>query len=66
MRGIDLFQLALNLKPPWEIVSVDFVEHDGKPDAVEESCCDMSPAFISGIGQYLPKSQITLDKFHVM
>ena len=46
--------------------SEDFAEHDGKPDAVEESCCDMSPAFISGIGQYLPKSQITFDKFHVM
>ncbi|WP_459919109.1 transposase, partial [Desulfocicer niacini] len=47
-------------------VSEDFAEHDGKPDAVEESCCDMSPAFISGIGQYLPKSQITFDKLHVM
>ena len=46
--------------------SENFAEHDGKPDAVEESCCDMSPAFISGIGQYLPKSQITFDKFHVM
>ncbi|GAB6147324.1 ISL3-like element ISMac21 family transposase [Desulfocicer niacini] len=46
--------------------SEDFAEHDGKPDAVEESCCDMSPAFVSGIGQYLPKSQITFDKFHVM
>ena len=24
MRDIDLFQLALNLTPPWEVVSVDF------------------------------------------
>ena len=88
MRDIDLFQLALNLTAPREVVSVDFdadkkrldilldfpkgrvsedfAENDGRPDAVEESCCDMSPAFISGIGQYLPKSQITFDKFHVM
>lgn len=33
---------------------------------IEEVCCDMSPAFISGVEAYLPDAQITFDKFHVM
>ena len=36
------------------------------PDSIEEVCCDMSPAFIKGIGEQLPKAHITFDKFHVM
>ncbi|MNB87626.1 Transposase [compost metagenome] len=35
-------------------------------DAIQEVCCDMSPAFISGIQEYFPKAEITFDKFHVM
>jgi transposase len=35
-------------------------------DAIQEICCDMSPAFISGIQEYFPKAEITFDKFHVM
>jgi transposase len=35
-------------------------------DAVQEVCCDMSPAFIRGIEEYFPKAEITFDKFHVM
>ncbi len=27
---------------------------------------DMSPAFIKGVGKYLPEAEITFDKFHVM
>ena len=26
----------------------------------------MSPAFISGVGEYLPNTTITFDKFHVV
>lgn len=29
-------------------------------------CIDMSPAFIAGCVEYLPESQITFDKFHVV
>ena len=29
-------------------------------------CCDMSPAFIKGIGEQLPDAAIIFDKFHVM
>ena len=36
------------------------------PEQIEEFCCDMSAAFISGIQQHFPKAQITFDKFHVM
>ena len=35
-------------------------------EQIEEVCCDMSPAFISGIETYFPKAEITFDKFHVM
>lgn len=33
---------------------------------IKEFCCDMSPSFISGIGDYFPEASITFDKFHVM
>ncbi|OUS21371.1 hypothetical protein A9Q93_01110 [Nonlabens dokdonensis] len=29
-------------------------------------CIDVSPAFISGCGTYLPNAAITFDKFHVI
>lgn len=35
-------------------------------DAIQEVCCDMSPAFIRGIETYFPQAEITFDKFHVM
>jgi len=46
--------------------SNDFHDHGGDPDSVREVCCDMSPAFIDGVGQCLPNAQITFDRFHVM
>lgn len=33
---------------------------------ISQVCIDMSPAFISGCGKYLPKAKITFDKFHVV
>jgi transposase len=44
----------------------DLLAHQGDPKKVEEVCCDMSPAFISGVEQHLPNAQFTFDKFHVM
>lgn len=32
---------------------------------IEEFCCDMSSAFISGIETHFPKAHLTFDKFHV-
>lgn len=44
----------------------DLIEHNGDPGAIEEICCDMSPAFTKGIESEFPDSQITFDKFHVV
>lgn len=33
---------------------------------IKDICCDMSPAFISGIENNFPNASITFDKFHVM
>ena len=44
----------------------DLIAHGGNPDAIEEMCCDMSPAFISGVEKQFPQAHITFDKFHVL
>ena len=44
----------------------DLIAHGGDPDAIEEMCCDMSPAFISGVAKQFPQAHITFDKFHVL
>ena len=35
-------------------------------EKIKHVCIDMSPAFISGCGKYIPNVAITFDKFHVM
>ena len=37
----------------------------GDRTQVKQVSCDMSPAFIKGVGEYLPKAEITFDKFHI-
>jgi transposase len=44
----------------------DLAAHGGDPEAVNEVCIDMSPAFIAGTAESLPNAQITFDKFHVV
>ncbi len=44
----------------------DLTAHGADPEQVTEACTDMSPAFISGINEHLPKAEITFDRFHVM
>ena len=44
----------------------DLVSHRGDPSRIREICCDMSPAFISGVEKHFPEAQLTFDKFHVM
>lgn len=36
------------------------------PEAIGKISIDMSPAFISGVNQYLPQADITFDKWHVI
>ena len=44
----------------------DFKAHDGKPEAIEVVCMDMSKAFITGSAKYLPGAAIAFDGFHVV
>ncbi|BBO88085.1 hypothetical protein DSCOOX_12650 [Desulfosarcina ovata subsp. ovata] len=44
----------------------DLIDHGGNPGTIEEMCCDMSPAFISGVEKQFPEASVTFDKFHVM
>jgi transposase len=40
--------------------------HGSRAGKVKEATIDMSPAFISGVGTYLPNAGITYDKFHII
>jgi transposase len=40
--------------------------HNGAADNITTACLDMSPAFIKGVTDHLPKAAITYDKFHVV
>lgn len=44
----------------------DFKEHSGDPVKVSEVSCDMSPSYIKGVKENLPKAEITFDKYHIM
>jgi transposase len=44
----------------------DLRTHGGDPEQVEHACADMSAAYTKGIGQSLPKAQISYDRFHVV
>jgi len=44
----------------------DFKEHNGDIEKIENVSCDMSPAFIKGVKENLPKAEITFDKFHIL
>ena len=44
----------------------DLTAHGGDPEAIEEVCIDMSPAFIKGVAENLPEAAVTFDKFHAV
>jgi len=44
----------------------DLKEHKGNPENITDVSCDMSPAFIKGVTDYLPNADITFDRFHIM
>lgn len=44
----------------------DFKSHQGRPEAIQVVCMDMSKAFIAGTGQHLPQAAIAFDGFHVV
>jgi transposase len=40
-------------------------KHNGNPQQIKQVSCDMSPAFIKGVGENLSYAEITFDKFHI-
>lgn len=49
-----------------ERFKTDLEAHHGNPSNIQEVCCDMSPAFISGVEKHFPEAYMTFDKFHVL
>lgn len=43
----------------------DLIAHGGLPENIKQVSCDMSPAFIKGVEENLPKADIVFDRFHV-
>jgi transposase len=43
----------------------DLEDHNGSSADIQNFCCDMSPAFISGVDNNFLNASITFDKFHV-
>lgn len=41
-------------------------QHGGNPDKILEVVCDMSPAYLTGIGEQLPNAAVTVDWFHIV
>jgi transposase len=44
----------------------DLHEHNASPEQIQQVSCDMSPAFIKGVQENLPKASIVFDRFHVV
>jgi transposase len=44
----------------------DLVAHKGDAAKINRVSCDMSPAFIKGVGENLPNAEIVFDKFHII
>lgn len=40
--------------------------HRGDPSRIQEAVCDMSPAFLTAVGEEFPDAAVTVDWFHVM
>jgi transposase len=40
--------------------------HKARPEQITTVSIDMSPAFIRGVADHLPRARITFDKFHVV
>jgi transposase len=44
----------------------DLLSHNGSPFSIKVATIDMSPAYISGINEHFPHTEITFDRFHLM
>jgi transposase len=48
------------------LFSIELEEKHGQKENIKEVSIDMSPSFISGVAEYLPKAAVTFDKFHIV
>jgi transposase len=46
--------------------ALDLAAHGGDAERITHVCCDMSPAYISGIAASFEGAQITFDRYHVI
>jgi transposase len=44
----------------------DLTGYGRDPERISDTSSDMSPAFIAGIGEHLPKAKLTYDRYHVI
>jgi transposase len=78
-RGQDYVSLFMDLDAPRVMFAAegrdaatverfahDLAAHGGAAAQVDSVCCDMSPAFIRGVGEHLPAAEITFDRYHVI
>jgi len=49
-----------------EALAAHLDAHGCPPERIESVSIDMSPAFIKGCTEHLPKARITFDKFHIV
>lgn len=49
-----------------ELFIKELRKHNGKPENISHVSIDMAKAFIKGVRDYLPKAEVTFDKFHVI
>lgn len=47
-------------------LAADLTAHGGDPAAVRAASIDMSPAYIRGVAEHLPRAAVTFDKYHVI
>jgi len=78
-KGHDYITLFVDLKKRRTLhvskgkdntIVTDFIDvlesKSGCRKQIADVSCDMSPAFIKGVGEQIPNAQITFDKFHIM
>ena len=49
-----------------EAFTKELQQNKALPEQIKDVSCDMSPAFIKGVRDFLPQAQITFDKFHII
>jgi len=78
-RGHDYVSLFVDLDGPDVIFATegkdsstvkrfkeDLTAYNGSVENIEQMCCDMSPAFIKGVNENFPDTELTFDKFHII